>query len=218
MPRRRGKAVATVCAFLVVGLTAAQGQYFEDRMEPREIGIVDIDSLAAPRWAYVGNDSCTACHPDAYRIWLGTKHARSTVPLRSRMAMRVGEKDSITAEDPALSGKCLSCHATAHDVPALFRGPGVRMGEGVTCEGCHGPGEKHVKDMNVLPRRVAALLRMMVYGMVRKIDGEADTSADLEMPREQGCLNCHKPKQSHEANGAQAFSYAPAWKQIAHPE
>ena len=92
------------------------------------------------------------------------------------------------------------------------------MGEGVSCEGCHGPGEKHVNDMNVLPRRALAALKMMVYRLVRKIDQEADKSADLEMPREQGCLNCHKPKPSHESNGAQPFAFASAWKQIAHPE
>ena len=92
------------------------------------------------------------------------------------------------------------------------------MGEGVTCERCHGPGEKHAKDMNVLHRRAVALARMMIYRVVRKIDGEAYRSADLEMPRERGCLDCHRPKASHEGNGAQAFAFAPAWEQIAHPE
>ena len=125
----------------------ARAQYYEDTMEPGELGIRDIARVRTPRTEYVGNDGCRLCHEAAYQKWLGTGHARAFVPMRSMMAMMMGRREGITASTPAQSGKCLVCHATAHDVAAAYRAPGFRMGEGVTCEKCHGPGGDHVRAM-----------------------------------------------------------------------
>ena len=206
------------CVLFIAGFSATYGQVFEDRMEPDEMGIGDIDSLSVPAFRYVGNDSCKTCHPAAYRKWLGMKHARAFVSLRSRMAVTIGERDSITASSPDRSGRCLSCHAVAHDAPAAYRGPGVRIGEGVTCEKCHGPGEKHVADLGSFPGRAWTMVRMISVRVARTILGRPDMSVDLEMPVEADCMACHKSKPSHEMPGKKPFSFSNARKKIAHPE
>jgi hypothetical protein len=50
------------------------------------------------------------------------------------------------------------------------------MGEGVTCERCHGPGELHVQAME---------------------EGEEVEGSVLRMPTEEFCLGCHRAKPSH---------------------
>lgn len=174
----------------------AAAQYYEDAVEPAELGIGDLGPLRTPSAVYVGNDVCRQCHEAAYQKWLGTYHARTFVPLRSMMAAEVAKAERITASEPALSGKCLGCHATAHDVPAAFRGPGFRLGEGVSCERCHGPGGEHVRAYE---------------------DPESGANGTMEGPSETTCRTCHKPKPSHEKLGRKPFDYSGARAKIAHP-
>ena len=170
-------------------------------MEPEEIGIRDIEVTRVPRTGYVGNETCASCHAAAYDKWLGMAHSRSCVPMRSMMGMMMGEKEGITSDYPAKSGLCLTCHATAHDVPAAFRGPGVRMGEGVTCEKCHGPGQEHSELAEAQKKR-------------RRWDTDALRAA-LDEPR--ACLTCHREKKSHEGLHRPPFDEAATRKRIAHP-
>ena len=160
-------------ALLVAGIAFAQ--VYEDRMEPAEIGIRDVDHMVVPPARYVGNAVCAGCHAAAYKKWLGTKHARSFVPMRSMMAMKMGERAGVTACCPAKSGTCLPCHATAHNVPAVYRGEAFRMGEGVACEKCHGPGGAHVEAVE---------------------REHHEPSARMKMPGKQDCMACHRPKPS----------------------
>lgn len=170
-------------------------------MEPDEIGLRDIDRIRVPQTSYVGNDMCRVCHQAAYEKWLATAHSRAFVPMRSMMAMMMGEQAGVTACCPAKSGKCLRCHGTAHDIPAAYRGTGVRMGEGVTCEKCHGPGGEHVK-----------LARSSREG--ETVEAGA-LSASLEKPPR--CLSCHLEKKSHEAMERSPYDEKKAWLRIAHP-
>jgi hypothetical protein len=146
-------------------------------MEPAELGIRDIEALTVPDTRYVGNDVCQTCHPSSYRKWLETQHSRAFVPLySSMMAMMIGSLEAISADMPSKSGKCLGCHATAHDVPAAYRAESFRMGEGVSCEECHGPGEAHAKSMQ---------------------EGASSGASSLRIPTEEVCLGCHREKPSH---------------------
>ena len=108
----------------------------------------------------------------------------------------MGEKVGITSETPSKSGKCLACHALAHDVPAAYRGPGFRMGEGVACERCHGPGANHVRAL---------------------ADPESGADAALAVPDRDFCRKCHVPKAAHEGIGSRIANFPRAWKKIAHP-
>ncbi|MEW6749600.1 MAG: multiheme c-type cytochrome [Candidatus Latescibacterota bacterium] len=196
--------VAVGSVWLLAG-DGARAQYREDTMEPYELEIRDIDSLRTPRTEYVGNDVCRQCHEAAYQKWLGTAHARAFVPMQSQMAATMGQEQRITASAPYQSGKCLTCHATGHDVPADWRGPGFRMGEGVTCEKCHGPGGDHV--------------RYREGGLGAGTQGAAVDSAAGAMirPAAQWCLECHKPKESHAKVKRPHLGHEQAWARILHP-
>ena len=190
---------SSLAALLGVALMvplAARAQYYEDRMEPEELNIQDIEKLRIPESEYVGNDVCRLCHEAAYQTWLGTAHSRGFVPLYSMMAMMMGEKMGATADMAFRSGKCMQCHATAHDVPAAYRGPGFRMGEGVTCERCHGPGGDHVRVFE---------------------DPESGVDGVLGVPGEEFCRGCHRNKMGHEGIESKLANFAKARKRIAHP-
>jgi len=196
MGRKHLRVLTALLGVCIGAFSAVHAQYYEDTMEPAEIGIKDIGKLRVPKAAYAGNDACRQCHEAAYQKWLATKHARSFVPMRSMMGMMMGEEQGVTACCPAKSGKCLPCHATAHDVPAAHRGPGFRMGEGVACEKCHGPGGDHVQAME---------------------DPKSGADGTVEVPGEDFCWTCHQPKKSHEKLESHPFNRAKAWKKIAHP-
>lgn len=191
------RGAAAALAVLCAGAGPAAAQIHEDRQDPAELGIVDLDSLVTPPAAYVGNDACRSCHEAAYQTWLGTRHARTFVWLESRLAFRIAEAAGIEAKEPRKSAFCLGCHGTAANVAAEWREPGFRMGEGVACEKCHGPGGRHVAAMEA---------------------GEED-DLPLILPTEETCLECHAHKEHHAevpTNGT--FEFAPRWKEIAHPE
>jgi hypothetical protein len=194
-----GRAISSILGALIpllVFVGSATGQIYEDRMDPAELGIGDIDSLTIPKAPYVGNEICKTCHASAFRNWLGTRHAQAFIPMRSMRGMMMAEQAGISVCCPDKSGMCMRCHATAHDVPAEYREETFRMGEGVSCEKCHGPGGEHMRAMS----------------------GD-DPSADAAMisPTEEDCLVCHRPKPSHEMlNKASWKSFAEAWKHIAH--
>ena len=188
--------VLTALVGLCIGIPSIVcAQYHEDTIEPAEIGIRDIGKPRIPKAVYVGNDVCRQCHEAAYQKWLVSKHARAFVPMRSMMAMMMGEEQGITACCPAKSGKCLPCHATAHDVPAAYRGPGFRMGEGVACEKCHGPGGDHVQAME---------------------EPQSGVEGKMGMPGEDFCWSCHKSKKSHAKLERGGDFLLQAWDEIAH--
>jgi hypothetical protein len=196
---------------------AGVAQMQEDRMEPAELGIRDIDSLRVPSASYVGVDTCKTCHASAYRAWLGTGHARSTVGLYSDMAMMVAMKEELKHRDTMRSGRCLSCHGVAHDVSSAFRESGLRMAEGVTCEACHGPQSAHVERVSRPVGRALASVRTAALKAVRSIRLELGGKAAVESYSEDRCMGCHKPGPSHEVDGMAAlFSFESRWKQILH--
>lgn len=190
--------IRSIAALLLLAAALPiRAQVYEERMDPAELGIVDLDSLTVPPARYVGNDACADCHPEAYRKWLGTKHSRTYVWLESEAARGVAESAGITADMPRHSAFCLGCHATAADVAAKWREAGFRMAEGVTCEKCHGPGELHARAHRE----------------------DLEETAPLRRPDEAFCRGCHHEKPSHTSiptNGQ--FVFETYWKRIAHPE
>lgn len=180
-------------------LTAPAGaQLYEDQLEPAELGIEELDSLKTPASIYVGVEACRPCHEAAYQKWLGTKHARTSVWLHTRMALQVAARHGIKASSPNKSAVCLGCHGTAVDVPAAFRDPGFRIAEGVACEKCHGPCGEHVRLMNLPPPR---------------------GPSGLSKPPQDLCYtSCHHPKESHTIVGARHLTHEQALAKIEHKE
>lgn len=72
---------------------------------------------------YVGAEACRECHQSEYRHWQQTRHA-------------------VAHTDPTAKNTPHRYH-TGVDLPGGYPEPGR---EGVQCEACHGPGERHVKD------------------------------------------------------------------------
>jgi len=165
--------------------------------ESHDLEIDDLESFETPPAKYVGTQSCKSCHSETYRIWVGSKHARTYVVLGTMMAMKMGENERVKTS-PQKSAKCLTCHATAATVSREYRTPDFHIEEGVKCESCHGPGEQHVKKAIT--------------------EGKEDAmQAKLLKPKEDDCMTCHKPKNSHKMLKKKPFDYATFWKKIAHP-
>ncbi|MFC1573047.1 multiheme c-type cytochrome [Candidatus Eisenbacteria bacterium] len=238
---RRATWLALLATTLGAGFSIVSGQMFEERLEPEEIGIKDIEELVIPTVTYVGNGACETCHPAAYRKWLETKHCRAVVSLRSGMAEKIGALTGITSCCPPKSGKCMKCHGTAHNVPAAFRADQFRMGEGVSCEKCHGPGEAHVKsaeggDAPAEMRRPPLEDCTVCHGskpwhdmicsnchtereshVASQSAAYPEASVDTEGPLEATCVRCHAVRASHATlKGAERFSLDAAWKRIEH--
>lgn len=109
--------------------------------ELETIGLVGLEIRTAPhpRGEFAGSASCRECHPTAFGVWSGSKHAHAT--------------ESLTALDPArhFDPECLSCHVTgwepqkyypfASGFVSLESTPAL-VGNG--CENCHGPAAAHV--------------------------------------------------------------------------
>ncbi len=93
-------------------------------------------AMNSGRYEYVGNTKCRLCHR---KFFLGRKNDPHDFAM-----------DSLRKEGHENNPRCLSCHATGFGVPTGF----VSMKEtprlaNVQCEGCHGPGNLHVKNSKV---------------------------------------------------------------------
>jgi hypothetical protein len=110
------------------------GEQAEDR-DGNELLAVGIDpwifSTRGRPLRYVGSQRCLACHEIQHR-----EHSRRWMPTKFRSIERlVGEPHP---------ERCFPCHTTGYD-PAT----GTYAEPGVTCEGCHGPGERYNEMMVV---------------------------------------------------------------------
>jgi cytochrome c peroxidase len=147
---------------------------------------------------YVGAKACKMCHNTAaqgkqYDIWMASKHSKAYASLASPKALEVAKAKGIA--DPQKDAKCVKCHVTGHNAAKELLAPTYSMEEGITCEGCHGPGESY-KDMKVMKDKKLA----MTNGLI--------------MPTEKTCTGCHNP----ESPTYKEFKFTEAAKLIAHPK
>lgn len=108
--------------------------------------------------AYVGAEACSACHEPEYRQWRTTPHASAHATDKGRSAPQ--EKRYR--------------YYTGVDSPGGYPAPGR---EGVQCEACHGPAERHVKEPDKKGQEYIVSLA-----------GECDSCVV-----EQICRKCHMP-------------------------
>lgn len=152
---------------------------------------------------FEGARRCRTCHEAKakgaqFTAWQGTGHAKAFAVLATEEARKVGTKAGVA--DPQTDAKCLKCHVTGFGAPAEKLGKKYAKEEGVTCEGCHGPGEKHLK---------ARLSSEDAGGGFVEIPGDEL----VKVPPESTCKACH----NEESPTFKPFNYADAVKQIAHP-
>src|SRR5207253_1674767 len=77
------------------------------------------------RLRYVGSRTCLACHEVLHR-----EHSRRWMDTKFRSLERLAGE-----QHPE---RCFACHTTGYDAAA-----GIYAEPGVTCEACHGPGERY---------------------------------------------------------------------------
>jgi hypothetical protein len=146
---------------------------------------------------YVGSHACRECHlggehGNPYVPWLSSRHAATYWRLATDWAMflarqRPSFKDM---KNPREDDRCLLCHSTAAQDPDALFASTFKVGEGVGCEACHGPGSMYL-DADVMSDRAAFL------------------AAGGRVPDEGTCRNCHRnPDQ---------FNFEELWPKIAHP-
>jgi hypothetical protein len=145
---------------------------------------------------YVGSLACKPCHKleakgKQYDKWTTSKHAAAYKTLSNEQSKKIAAEKKI--DDPLKSDKCLKCHATGYAAKAEEKGLKYDINEGVSCEGCHGAGEKY------LPKKVMK-------------DPKLAKEAGLIMPTEKECKVCHNP----ESPTYKEFKFAEAWKIINH--
>ena len=160
--------------------------------------IENLEKTVDPPAKYVGNEVCGTCHTREYKLWLGTKHARTWVMLGMMdKAMKVGSQLEMKASMPHYSAVCLGCHGTAADAPPEYRAATFHIEDGVQCERCHGPGEKYATEQ-VMRNKQQAI------------------SLGLRLPSRDLCMNCHKAKPSHAFMEKKPFDFDTSYKKIVH--
>jgi len=144
----------------------------------------------------MGAASCKGCHNlpktgKQFDKWIASKHAHTYHLLASDQSKALAKEMKI--KDAQKSEKCLKCHVTGYGVPDSLLGAKYSVEEGVTCEACHGPGEKY-KPMKIMKNKELSLANGLIE------------------PTEEVCVTCHN-KQSPTFK---AFKYPEAVKAIDH--
>ena len=172
------------------------------------IGIFSLVLIAAPQTGsgsepdsvvYLGNQWCSDCHVEAYRLWLGSPHSRTWVQLHSRNAMVVALAEGWKEGDPmpTETGLCLGCHAIKTEPAVGTAADNIQVQEGVQCEACHGDAGKRT--------------RTVAGGDSLIVDHDR-----LVKPSGETCLKCHAIRPSHSYIKARPWDYADRWKRIQH--
>ena len=147
---------------------------------------------------FVGAKGCKMCHFNAtqgkqYDIWFASKHAKAYAALATPEAKKIATEKGIA--DPQKDSKCLKCHVTGYDAPKEMLAATYAVDEGVSCESCHGAGEKY-KDMKIMKDKALAQQNGLI------------------IPDEKTCTRCH----NSESPTYKAFKFVEAKKLIAHPK
>ncbi len=160
--------------------------------------VENLEKTVDPPAKYVGNEVCGTCHTREYKLWLGTKHARTWVMLgMPERAAKVASQLPMNASAPQFSAVCLGCHGTASNVPEEYRAKTFHIEDGVQCERCHGPGELYA-TREVMKNKQEAI------------------SLGLRLPDRTLCMDCHKAKPSHSFMEKKPFDFDTMYKKIVH--
>jgi len=84
---------------------------------------------------YVGSERCAGCHDQAFAVWAKSGHARAMQTLVSN------QQD--------FNPKCLPCHTIGYQKKSGYVDPkSTPTLVNVGCESCHGPGSRHLEQMD----------------------------------------------------------------------
>ena len=110
--------------------------------------LYDQRAVAAGKYNGPGGCAASSCHgsvqpktttrifQNEYTIWIAQdKHARAFSVLQNSVSQRIGK--ILNIGPPAQAAKCLVCHSLY--VPPEQQAQTFELGDGVSCENCHGP-------------------------------------------------------------------------------
>lgn len=103
------------------------------------------------------------------------KHARAFLVLSNPLSQRIARNLGIG--DPTKAKLCLDCHA--HNIPVNLQGERFKLEDGVSCEACHGPSGRWLKDHSQEGASHAKNIEGGLYPV-------SDPAARAEL-----CLSCH---------------------------
>jgi hypothetical protein len=145
------------------------------------------DSLKKSNGSFVGNEACTNCHEESYRVWKKSAHSHAFETLK-------------TANPPRnFDPECISCHTVGWNPTLYFPYESGYLSEketpkliNVGCEDCHGPGEVHTRAENhgTKAQQIAARKTVAI---------SKEEAADPKSAK-QNCWSCHDGDNSPEFN------------------
>jgi nitrate/TMAO reductase-like tetraheme cytochrome c subunit len=157
-----------------------------------------VPALAAdPPHNFVGAEKCKMCHNTPakgaqFTKWSESMHSKAYQTLAGEEAKKIAAAKNIA--DPQNAAECLRCHIAGYGAPAAALTEKYKKEDGVTCEGCHGPGGDYWK-MDVMKDKAKAM------------------AAGLVMPNEKTCTGCH----NQESPTFKGFDFKTALAKVAHP-
>jgi hypothetical protein len=187
----------------------AISQAFVTAAEPDakpEVSAVPPAAAASASFAYIGIDGCVRCHespreadnrPDSETglavtdfylmneatVWSKQdRHSQAFKVLENPRSVRMGELLGVDVKSPAAG--CINCHALVLNSDKREIGKWAhRLADGVSCEACHGPGEKyesahHRPEWRTLDPEVKA----REFGFINVREAGAKTAL---------CASCH---------------------------
>ncbi len=145
---------------------------------------------------YIGAVKCKMCHNKSttgkqYDVWAKGPHANALKSLSNEKSMEYAKANSIA--DPTKEASCLKCHSTYHtaDEDLMLT---IKETEGVSCESCHGAGNKY-KPTSIMKSRE----KSMANGLI--------------LPTKEVCITCHNEENPFH----KPFDFEASVKKIAHP-
>jgi hypothetical protein len=184
--------LAALACFLVFGFAFSDEEEKATVTDTTKKEVSEEDSTKVV-FKYIGTNKCKMCHNakskgQIYDTWAATKHATAYATLANEESKAIAKKMKI--EDAQKAEKCLKCHVAGYDQPTTDK---YSMEEGVTCEACHGPGEKYWTSKVMKDKKLA-----MENGLVD--------------PTEELCVVCH----NEESPTYKPFKFEEAYKLVEH--
>jgi len=168
---------------------------------------------------YVGVKACGKCHKkdkdgEQLGIWEKSDHAKAYETLGTPKAKEAAQKVGVSG-DPQKSEACLVCHTTGHGAPESRFDKKFSMGDGVQCEGCHGPGSEYKSKKTM--KQIAD-----ERGPDKKAASPTAKKVGLIIPDENTCKTCHSPERTFNGKtyknpSFKEFDFKKNWDKIKHP-
>jgi hypothetical protein len=175
------------------------------------LGIATVVLAQANTNKYMGANKCKSCHSsekigNQYGKWASSKHSQAFTNLAGAKAKELGTKAGVA--DPQTGDKCVKCHVTAFGVAKDLLDAKFDSKLGVQCEGCHGPGGKHMKA-----RMAAAAAEGDAFGGGAQPPAPIPADEIKGRPDAKVCAGCH----NKESPSYVGFDFDKTKKEIAHP-